>query len=188
MRHLHCLADIKVVVPLDLFPLGCGGAYWRLQRQRLGERGQSLLAVQNQLLRLLILRDLSFQTLNRSRLKPHLTTSFQQHDGANWKRSGNADQQVPNMIVVPDPAALNPAAESCLHVSPAAGRSARPWCYQRLSYALPIRFVLSIIHRCCSCATIKDSSSKSSSPAMGLVSALVREPVKRLSRSFSSFT
>ena len=57
VRHLHRLANVEVVVTLDLLSLGGSRVDRRLQRQRLRQGGEPLLTVQDEFFRLVAFRD-----------------------------------------------------------------------------------------------------------------------------------
>ncbi|CNT79424.1 Uncharacterised protein [Salmonella enterica subsp. enterica serovar Bovismorbificans] len=62
-----------------------------------------MLAIQNQHLRLGFLQ---FYIFNWTHLEANFSPSLQQHNRTNGKRTGNTDQQRPDMLIIPYPPSL----------------------------------------------------------------------------------
>lgn len=104
LRPLEGFLDVEIVVELQLALLRVACRDGLVELQNLCERREALLPVEDQLLRVRAGRKVD--AFDWSHLEPRLPARLEKHHGADRKRPRDADQQRLNVLVVPDPPAL----------------------------------------------------------------------------------
>ena len=95
----QCLANIEVIVAAVFLPLAVRVSTGALRPHCLSQAGKALLAIENQMIR--VIGDLfRIDTFHPARLETHLAPRLHQHHSADRKRSGDADQQAFDVIII----------------------------------------------------------------------------------------